>query len=189
VDPGIKGAHTFAATSDGYGFVCSDVEGTLYFGKFNKSVTEDTRRGTSIPVEWSLETSRFAPDGLNSKISIKGCMLELACSTTSKARVLIKTDSTGVWVPWKTLTIPDKVRKSDQIYLFTETLGEPPQKFREATWVQIRLEGVGATEIRLIELDYSPNTSKTGRTQSYVADNVEVDFFVTNTSPISERWL
>ena len=103
--------------------------------------------------------------------------------------MLIKTDSTGTWSLWKNLTIPDKVRTTAQNYLFTEALGEPPQKFREATWVQVRVEGVGATEIQLIELDYSSSTGKTGRTQSYVSDNTEIDFFVTNNLPLSERWL
>ena len=189
VDSGVRGIHKFSSSSDGYGFLCSDSQRNIYFAQIDKTATEDTRRGSALPIEWSLETSRFAPEGLNSKISIKGCLLEFACSTTSNIRVFIKTDNTGNWVLWKTLSIPDKVRTSDQIYLFTETLGEPPQKFREATWAQVRVEGVGATEIRLIELDYSPNTGKTGRTQSYVADNVEIDLFVTNNSPVSVRWL
>jgi hypothetical protein len=189
VDSGVRGIHKFSSSSDGYGFLCSDDRRDIYFARIDKNATEDTRRGSALPIEWSLETSRFAPEGLNSKMSIKGCLLEFACSTTSNIRVFIKTDNTGNWVLWKTLSIPDKVRTSDQIYLFTETLGEPPQKFREATWAQVRVEGVGATEIRLIELDYSPNTGKTGRTQSYVADNVEIDLFVTNNSPVSVRWL
>jgi hypothetical protein len=141
-----------------------------------------------VPIEWSLETARTAPDGINSKISIKGCVLEFACTTTEAIRVLIKTDTTGVWVPWKTLTIPDKVRTTAQIYLFSETLGAPPQQCREATWAQVRVEGVGATEPRLIELDYSSTVGKSGRTQSYVANNSEIDFFITNNSPISTRW-
>ena len=185
VDPDTKGIHWFSST----GLLISDKKRELFHGTFDRSATEDTRNGVVIPVEWSLETGRFAPDGLTSKIAVKGCTLEFSCNTTSKIRVLIKTDSTGTWALWKNLTIPDKVRSGEQSYLFTETLGEPPQKFREATWVQVRVEGIGSTEIRLIELDYSSNTGKTGRSQSYVADNTEVDFFVTNNSPISERWL
>ena len=189
VDHGISGVHKFSPSLDGYGFICSDAARKLYFGSFNKAATEDTRDGASIPIEWSLETARFAPDGLNAKVAVKGCLLEFVCKTTSKIRVLIKTDSTGTWSLWKNLTIPDKVRTTAQNYLFTEALGEPPQKFREATWVQVRVEGVGATEIQLIELDYSSSTGKTGRTQSYVSDNTEIDFFVTNNLPLSERWL
>ena len=185
VDPDTKGIHWFSST----GLLISDKKRELFHGTFDRSATEDTRKGVVIPVEWSLETGRFAPDGLTSKIAVKGCTLEFSCNTTSKIRVFIKTDSTGSWTLWKNLTIPDKVRSGNQMYLFTETLGEPPQKFREATWVQVRVEGVGSTEIRLIELDYSSNTGKTGRSQSYVADNTEVDFFVTNNLPISERWL
>jgi len=189
VDSGIRGIHKFSNSEKGYGIVCSDSDRNILLGAFDKAARDDTRAGNVIPVEWSLETARVAPDGINSKISIKGCLLEFSCVTTSKIRVLIKTDNTGEWVHWKTLTIPDKVRKSDQNYLFTESLGEPAQKCREATWAQVRVEGVGATEIRLIELDYSPSTVKSGRTQSYVADNAEIDFFVTNNSPISDRWL
>lgn len=184
VDSGIKGIHKFSSN----GFICSGSDQKLYLAEFDKSLTGDLRDGAVIPIEWSLETSRTAPDGINSKISIKGCVLEFACTTTEAIRVLIKTDSTGAWVTWKTLTIPDKVRTTDQLYLFTEMLGEPPQKCREATWAQVRVEGVGATEIRLIELDYSSNTVKSGRTQSYVSENSEIDFFITNNSPVTERW-
>lgn len=184
VDPGVRGVHKFSND----GIIVSDNDRRLFHGLFDKSALDDSRAAETIPVEWSLETARVAPDGINSKIAIKGCVLEFACRTTTRIRVLIKTDNTGVWVPWKTLTIPDKVRTTDQLYLFTESLGEPPQKCREATWAQVRVEGVGATEIRLIELDYSPNTVKSGRTQSYVADNAEIDFFITNNSPISDRW-
>jgi hypothetical protein len=184
VDFEMAGIHKFTSA----GFVCSGKNKKLYLAEFDKVLAGDLRDGIVIPVEWSMETARVAPDGISSKISIKGCVLEFACMSTQAIRVLIKTDNTGAWIPWKTLTIPDKVRTVDQLYVFSETLGAPPQQCREATWAQVRVEGIGATELRLIELDYSSTIGKAGRTQSYIANDSDIDFFITNNSPTSSRW-
>lgn len=189
VDSCVEGIHRFTKSLEyGYGFVCSDRCGGLYFASINKNATSDLRDDSVIPIEWSLETSRTYGSSVANKVAVRSLLLEILCKSTTKVRVLIKTDATGKWVLWKNITLPNKNRTEGQSLLLTETLGEPPQASREATWVQVRVEGVGATEFRLIELDYSESVVKGGRSQSYVVEDEVKDYFEINNSPTSERW-
>lgn len=189
VDHGIAGIHNFASEDRrNYGVIASDRQSRLYFGELTND-EHDTRNGDAIPIEWSFETGRFAPAGLGSRVTVNDLVIELVASSASqKIRVLSRTDADGEWRVWKTFSPADKVKTATQKLLITEALGRPAASQREATWIQVRVEGVGATEIRLLDLDVSPSTVKAGRSSAVVVSHSEKDFFEINSSPISERW-
>jgi hypothetical protein len=107
---------------------------------------------------------------------------------SQRVRVLIRTDLNTAWKVWKEFAPCDKVKMANQSYLLSEPLGQPPAACREATWFQIRVEGLGAAEIRVIDLDFSPGTVKSGRHQCSVIGAPERDFFEINSSPAADRW-
>lgn len=194
VDHGIRGIHKFVEqgeipTKTSFGFVCSDRNRNLLVASIDKALDHDLRDGQIVPIEWSFETARFAPGGLDTKSSINDCVIELVASSASqKIRVFSRTDSAGEWLLWRSFSPADKVKTSDQQILLTESLGRPAVAHREATWVQLRVEGIGPVEIRLMDLDCATSTGKTGRTQTYVVSHGEKDFFDTHSTPISDRW-
>lgn len=189
VDHGIKGIHCFASEDRiNFGFLCSDKDERIYFGEITNAEV-DMRSGATLPIEWSFETGRFAPAGLGSRISINDLVLELVVSSVShRIRVLSRTDADTTWRVWKELTPADKIKSTDQRLLISEALGKPALSHREATWVQVRVEGLGTAEIRLLDLDFSPSTVKAGRSSSIVVSQNEKDIFEINSSPSTSRW-
>jgi len=190
VDYGVQGIHRFASVDRReFSFICSDRDKQLYNAVIDKDAVVDTRCGVEIPIEWSFETGRFAPSGLSTKSTINDCVLEfVASSSTQKIRVLSRTDSDGEWREWREFSPAERVTNAGQKILFTESIGRPATQHREVTWIQLRVEGIGAAEIRLIDLDYSTSTGKAGRGQSYVVELSEKDPYEINTSPIESRW-
>ena len=94
--------------------------------------------------------------------------------------MFVRTDTHGLWEEWGLLEVLPKRSLSAQTILATKSLGKPPAVCREASWFQLRFEGVGYAEIRTIDLDISETTVKSGREQSYILDYAEVDIFKTN---------
>lgn len=181
-DSGIAGIHRFI---DGEP-LCSDVSGFVYLAEIDKNASVDTRGSDTLPIEWSLETGAAAPAGLGSTITVSDCLLELVVSDFSKRiRVYARTDVTGDWALWKELKPSTKTGAN---LLVQESLGRPPASCRECTWIQVRVEGVGAAEIRRIDLDFSEATVKAGRQRSHVVATSDKDPFETNTTPLSKRW-
>ena len=92
--------------------------------------------------------------------------------------MLVRTDVSGDWVVWRTIEPCDKPLPDGNLFRLFESLGRPPTICREdATWFQLRLEGIGHIEITLIELDYSTSVVKTGRQRCTVVGTAEKDFF------------
>lgn len=171
-DTGIKGIHCFSTIN--FGFICSDKEADVYLGIIDKAQDNDIRDGVEIPIEWSFETGRFAPAGLGSKVAITDCVVELVVSSgTQPIRVYSRADTADEWLLWKTLTPLDKVGQ----LLLTESLGAPQKPHREATWIQVRVEGSGPVEVRLVDLDYSLAITKSGRSGSVAVSTSEKPFF------------
>jgi hypothetical protein len=194
MDDGMFGIHRFMEsaglpTKNSYGFICSSTTGGVFFATIDHDLDTDIRDGVEVPIEWSFETACFAPGKLHNKASINDCVIELVCrSSSQRARVLVRTDATGSWQLWRNLTLPNTATLPGQSLLFTESLGKPPEKCREVSWIQLRVEGIGPAEIRLIDLDFSESTAKAGRHQSYLVSTVDRDHFETNNSPPATRW-
>lgn len=193
-DHGVVGIHRFVETQvrpgrGTFAFLASSRCRKIYTTSIDHTLRHDMRDGAEIPIEWSFETARFSPASGHSKMSVNDCVIEIVASAASQDfRVLVRTDASGVWSEWKRFQPADKVKGADDLILFTETLGRPPLPCREASWVQLRVEGVGATEVRLIDLDFSETTVKAGRQQSYIVSAAEKDAFEINNSPTSTRW-
>ncbi len=171
-DAGIKAVHCFSNIE--FGFICSDIKEDIYLGVIDKTLNCDNRDGVDVPIEWSFETGRFAPLGLGATVAISDCVVELLVSSgTQPVRIYSRADTADEWLLWKTLTPVDKPGQ----LLITESLGAPPKPHREATWIQVRVEGAGPVEFRLIEIDYSSSTTKACRSSSRVVASVEKPFF------------
>lgn len=194
VDNGIEGIHAFVESTllpskTSFGFLASKRDKELQLATIISGKEVDTRDGVDIPIEWSLETAQAAPEGLSTLKAIQGCTLEGVYSSASqKVRVLIRTDVASDWAVWKTFSPCDKVKQPGQRLRLAESLGKPPTSHNEATWVQLRVEGIGFAEICLIDLDYSTTVVKSGRKQCSVVGAAEKNFFEINTSPIENRW-
>ena len=187
----IKGIHKFSDLHAGeYGFICSDREMNVYQVAIDQSINADIRCGEEIPIEWSFDTGAVAPAGLSNKVHINGCVIELVVSNyTQKFRLMARTDTDPTWRVWSEFSPPVKDVASGQKLLFTESVGKPASVTqRECTWIQVRLEGLGAAEVRLIDLDFSPSTAKIGRTQTYITAGSDKDPFEINSTPSTERW-
>ncbi len=194
VDNGIEGIHKFATTgirpvTGDFGFLCSNHDAELYFAAIKSDSREDVRDGQRLPIEWSFETGRFSMSGLDRVKVVKDCTFEGVFTKQShQVRVLIRTDKQEEWKVWTEFRPCDKVKSEKQQYLLTEPLGAPPKDYSEATWYQIRVEGLGYAEIRAIDLDYSDLTGKSGRKNCAVVTVVEKDPFEINSTPASTRW-
>lgn len=194
VDHGIKGVHKFAEfdedrSGESFGFVCSNTEAKLFAARIDPKLPHDVRDGQIIPIEWSFETARRAPSGMDTKSSINDCVVEMVASSASqKVRVYSRTDASEKWLLWSEFSPAERVTTDDQRLLFTKSLGRPALAHREATWLQLRVEGIGEIEFRLITLDFAASTVKAGRSQTYVVNSSEDDFFTTNSSPALSRW-
>lgn len=173
VDKGVKGIHKFVQLRE-FGFVCSDTERNLFLVEIDETLDDDFRE-KAIPISWSFETGRFAPNGLTAKSFISGLSVEAVVSNPFS--VYIRTDQQGEWVLWKTVKLPEKSVKNGESLLMSESLGEPPQAYRECTWVQVRVEGLGYCEPRTLDLDFSTSTAKSGRSSSKVTTFKEKDLW------------
>lgn len=168
----IKGIHCFSNIE--FGFICSDKDQEVYVGVISKDLDHDIRDGVQIPIEWSFETGRYAPMGLGAKMAVTDCVIEMVMSSETQAvKVYSRTDGADEWLLWKTLPVIDKTGS----LLITNSLGAPAKPHREATWIQVRVEGVGPVEVRLIDLDFSPSMSKSGRNSSTIISSKEKPFF------------
>lgn len=178
MDSGMSAVHCFTDYID-FGFITSDSNANIYHTTVDPTADHDVRDGVEIPIEWSFETGRFAPGGLGARKVLQDCVIEGVFSkSTQKIRVLVRTDVSGDWVVWRTVVPCDKPLPAGSLFRLFEALGRPPIVCREdATWFQLRLEGVGHIEISMIELDYSTSVVKTGRQRCTVVGIAEKDFF------------
>lgn len=188
LDNRMAGIHCFASEDQiNYGFIASDQNAEVFFAEIDTTLDHDDRDG-EVPIEWSFETGQFAPD-LGTKVSINDLMLELVVSSaTQKIRIFSRTDTDGEWKLWKQFSPADKAKTPEQKILITEALGRPAQSHREATWIQVRVEGIGAAEIRRLDLDFAASTVKAGRSQSQVVSTSEKNYFEINHIPTEIRW-
>lgn len=193
-DHGIAGVHWLGDSGvvpapGSFGALVSDRSASLYFASLNRDFTMDYRDGEWLPIEWSLETGRFAIDGIDKLKVVRDGRIEGVFSKAShQIRVLVRTDFHSAWAVWKQFAPCDKVKSATEGYLVSEPLGQPPALCREATWFQVRVEGLGSAEIRAIDLDFSPGTVKSGRHQCAVIGAPDKDFFEINSSPSTQRW-
>jgi hypothetical protein len=178
-DDGIAGVFRFVSVDRlQFGFVCSDSNKNVLNCTIDQTSEMDVRDGKEIPIQWSFITGQFAPSGLGTKSAINDAVIELVVSSsTQRIAIWSRTDADGQWRLWHRFTPADRQIEAGQRILFTESLGRPHSAHREATWVQLKVAGEGFAEIRLIELEHSPSTTKAGRAQSYVVSTCQDKHF------------
>lgn len=196
VDSGIAGIHWFGDSGippldRNFGFLCSDREANIYFASINPDTRTDFRHGESLPIEWSFETGVYlGVDGFSGMNTITDGRIEGIFSEKSQmVRVLIRSDQEMGWKKWHEFSPCDtKDKKPLDDFHISEPLGKPPMGYRTATWFQVRVEGIGSAEIRVIDLDIAAASSKSGRKKCTVVGKSDRDFYEINSSPASDRW-
>ena len=189
----LTAVHAFSETRSvpdktGFSALCSTEDGELFACHIDPDSTGDVIDGVEVPIEWSLETGQTAPSASASLIHVSDGSLEVFGSHDTRVRILIRTDQTGIWQQWRDVSLAPSKKPVGTRTLRNIALGKPPENCRVASWVQVRLEGIGFCEIRRIDLDISEETVKMGRDRTDVVESVEADYFLTNKSPSSERW-
>lgn len=196
VDNGIAGIHWFgdpgiAPLDRNFGFLCSDTDGRILFASITSGSKRDYRDGKALPIEWSFETG--AVTGAESLAGwstvTDGRIAGVFSGAKSRVRVLIRTDIQPEWKKWHEFSpCGEKEISGLQEFHVSEPLGKPPEAYRTGTWFQVRVEGIGAAEVHVIDLDMSSESSKSGRSKCAVVGRSGKDFFEINSSPASKRW-
>lgn len=180
-DYGVNGIYKF--TEDG--FISSDRKKNLLISKFDKELKHDVRDQQNIPIEWNFETAQFAPLGLDKRGTIGGGTLEATyASADQKVRVWIRTDKRPEWRLWTTLKPCQKEGK----VRVTSSFGKPSSLYRECTWFQVKVEGIGYMENPLLDVDFAPVNGKTNKSSCVIVDESEQDYFAINSIPQNKRW-
>lgn len=176
----IQAIHRFVSENRReFGFLCSDDQRNILKGVIDPTAQDDSDcEGNTTPIQWSFITGQFAPSGLGVKSTINDAVIELVVSdSTRRIAVWSRTDADPQWRLWHRFTPPERITGAGQKLLLTESMGRPHSAHREATWVQLRVAGEGFAEIRLLELEHSPSTTKAGRSGVYVVDTLSDDHF------------
>lgn len=194
LDYNMAGIHKFVELSrrpnaESFGFVCSDNDAHVYTGKFDATLETDLRDDKEIPIEWALETAQFAPQGIAGAFHIKDLTIEgIFANSSQRVRISIRTDRNNEWEVWREFKACDLAKKAKHRLRVTESIGLPPLSHREATWVQVRVEGIGYAEIVLIDLDVSASTGKLGKRNCVAVSTVKPNYLALHDEPPSTRW-
>jgi len=191
-DDGIGGLHKFQELPilDGndYGFLCSSHDDFIYFAQIDPELKCDTRDGEAIPIEWAVELGKWMVSPDKSSL-VKDARVEGIFSAPShKVQVWIRTDKEPQWAIWTEVAPCEKdIPEGDEI-LRNFQLGQPPKDYREATWFQFKIEGLGYAEITAFALDYSEGVSKNAKSYCVAQKAEKPDYFLFNNEPASNRW-
>lgn len=190
----MQGVHQFVELgvqreTGAYGFLASDRDTDLYFATIEDNLEEDYRDGEWLPIEWSCETGRFqdAANGQRKKLS-DGILEGVFSQDSGMVRVSVRTDLQSEWGLWHEFLASEYIEECDEKILHSQPLGQPPEKYREATWFQFRIEGIGYAEIRDLRYDISDAGSKIGRARRVQVETCMEDEFTINTEPSETRW-
>ena len=193
VDNKVQGIHQFLnvtdpTSRDAFGFVCSNKDAEVYFAEPCKTLLVDMRDGEEVPIEWQVTTRKEMMRNLGGLKNVGSGRLEVVASHYSeKLRVMVRTDEQPEWKLWREFDFEDV--DVDVLVLNNLDLGKPPMDCREASWFQVKIEGVGQLEIHQLEIEYSEVTAKTGRKSSkHISRRTNEDHFAINNQPTSDRW-
>lgn len=171
-------ANSFGSLTSSYG----DAE--VFFSKFEKDLRFDYRNGEEVPIEWRITSKREFITRLSELKEVNGGRLELILSPGSQVRVSVKTDETECWEEWSCYET-----ESDENCIVNVDLGEPDDSFKEASWFQFRIEGIGYAEIIDFEIEYS---SRQGKLNAEIPckehRTCKQDFYEFSDEPSEKRW-
>jgi hypothetical protein len=167
------------------GFVASKDDSTILFGEIDSDLGCDILDDSPVQIEWNV-TSRKIFNGFDSLNKITEGRVELEASgEDSRVRVMVRSDISPTWSEWHTEDTSD----SDNVELFSINLGQPPKEYREASWFQFRVEGLGSAKLRALEVEMSQERGKMGkRITTHDISEKEESFHKINTKPTTDRW-
>ena len=177
------------------GFVASKDDSSMLFAEIDKHLGCDILDGDPVQIEWNVTSRkvfRVTPerDGDDEGYSILNKLTEgrvelEASGPGSKVRVMIRTDSSPEWAEWHKEDTSD----SESTQLFSINLGQPPSGYRRASWFQFRVEGLGKSALRVLEIEISQERSKMGKViTTHDVSEKEESFHRINLKPTTDRW-
>ena len=181
----IAGIHGFVELGDSFAAVCSSQSGSrLYLASLDQSLEDDFRAGESIPIEWEVVSGGVVLSGLDKIATVTDGSLTIEMAAGAKVSVEVRSDLSPEWEQW------GREIASDERAIVSASLGMPPKSHKDATWIQIRITGLGYCELINAEVDYSDGVMKGGGRNSSsttTPGHSSIDFFRLNTHPES-RW-
>ena len=186
---GIKGIHLFTNVEDGpsatsFGFLASSLDDKLLFAFLDAERNYDELNGREVPIEWSFETAQFSPGGYDVLKKLREGRLEVFGNQHSHAlRVLARSNLSDEWQLWKEVDLSNLEGDAHK----PVALGEHPT-LGEATWFQIRVEGLGYCEVDFMFADISTTKTKTGEEPCRVVKTATEDIYRQQFTPQSDRW-
>lgn len=186
---GISGIHRLLDSTPIYGdnlsgFVASKSDGNLLFAEIDNNLRCDDLDGP-VQIEWDI-TSRKIFNGYSKYLKLTEGRVELeAAGPGGKVRVMIRSDVSPDWAEWHGA---DTSNSSDK-ELFSINLGLPPKDYREASWFQFRVEGLGWSALRMLEIEASEERSKMGKlVTAHNVTETDESYHRFNLKPSTERW-
>lgn len=168
------------------GFVASKSDdASVVFAEIDSKLGCDILDDEPVQIEWNV-TSRKVFSGFDNLNKLTEGRIEIEASGPgSKVRVMIRCDSSPEWAEWKTEDTSD----SDSTELFSINLGQPPKGYREASWYQFRIEGLGKATVRAMEIELSEQQGKMGKSiTTHDVSHKEESYHRINLKPSSDRW-
>lgn len=182
-DYDVGAIHSFVELGGLFGFVCSMSDSRLHFAEMTRGFDMDIRGSEAIPIEWEVITGKEVLSGLTSVATVSNGFIEAEVAKGTRIKVEVRSDANPEWANWFEM---DPVAEDS---LITRSFGMPPKAHRDSTWVQLRVTGVGRTEILLLDVSFSEGRSKGGGRDSTAASGgwSDTDFFRIKQHQ-SKRW-
>lgn len=190
VHSGIAGVHKLMDVTEVngdnlFGFIASACDGSLHFGEIDDKLCHDILNDEEVPIEWDV-TSRKVFGGFSKLQHLGEGRLEVEASGKGgRVRVLVRTDVSPEWSVWHeeaTSTDTDK-------QLHSINLGRTHEAYREASWFQFKIEGIGSVSIRHLEAEITSDRDKLGKSiTTHTINDKDTPYHRFNQAPPEERW-
>lgn len=169
-----------------FGFVASEACGKMLFGEIDDGLSCDILDGKPNQIEWDI-TSRKVFGGFDTIQVLREGRLEIETNGhNGKVRVMVRTDVSDDWSVWGESDTSTDLNDRE---IHSINLGQPHEDYREASWYQFRIEGLGAATVRHLEADIVSDRSKMGKTITTHSINDSVtDHHKYNNTPSNTRW-
>jgi len=191
VHDGIAGVHKLLditeVTGDNmFGFVASGACGKLVFGEIDNDLACDILADEAVQIEWDL-TSRKVFGGFDKIQILREGRVEIETNGSGvKVRVMVRTDLEDEWSLWGSHDMSSDAYAKE---IHSINLGQPHEDYREASWYQFKIEGIGSAAVRHLEAEITEDRAKMGKTITTrsLSDRV-IDYHKYNTKPSNTRW-
>lgn len=189
MDSNMAGFHKLMNVADTtsktiFGSLTSDAQANVYFSEFVDGKTTDTRDGENLPIEWSITSGQLPLGSLSKTKEISGGRLEVKVKPNTRVRVMFRTDENAEWSEWC-----EESPSVGSLSICNLDLGALPSQWREGTWFQFRVEGIGYAEILDFEIEFSEKSTKINKNipcKEFVED--KDSFFTFADKPSYNRW-